>query len=120
MISNSIIYKFFKDLTNQRKKTNRAVVSPTFLNTGTTDETFQQPEKQDSFRHILKSSASMYGSSSSHIFRTTIEVQSGPDAFDESRFTMTFLTTFRVMKILCTFRLVLERKTGKEIPKSSR
>ena len=32
-------------------------LSPTFLNTGTTDETFQQSRKQGSFRHILKSSA---------------------------------------------------------------
>ena len=34
-------------------------ISATFLNTGTTDETFQQSGKQDSFRHLLKSSASM-------------------------------------------------------------
>ena len=33
--------------------------SPTFLNTGTTYETLQQSGKQDSFRHLLKSSASM-------------------------------------------------------------
>ena len=33
---------------------------------------------------------------------------------------MTFLTTLRVMEILCSFRLVLEGKTGKEIPESSR
>ena len=39
---------------------------------------------------------------------------------DKSRFVMTFLTTLGVMEILCSFRLVLERKTGKEIPKSSR
>ena len=50
--------------TNHRKKTNRAVVFscrpfPTFLNTGTTDETFQQSGKQDSLRHLLKSSANM-------------------------------------------------------------
>ena len=42
VINNPIIYKFFKDFTNHRKKTNRAVVfscrlSPTFVNTGTTD-----------------------------------------------------------------------------------
>ena len=37
-------------------------ISPTFLNTGTTDETFQQSGKHDSFRNILKSSASMYES----------------------------------------------------------
>ena len=32
---------------------------------------------------------------------------------------MTFLTTLGVIEILCSFRLVLERKTGKEIPESS-
>ena len=32
-------------------------ISPIFLNTETTGETFQQPGKQDSFRHLLKSSA---------------------------------------------------------------
>ena len=62
----------------------------------------------------------MYESSGSHFFRTTTEIQSGPDAFDESRFVMTFLTILGVMDILCSFRLVLEGKTGKEIPESSR
>ena len=33
------------------------------LNTGTTNETFQQSGKQDSFRHLLKSSVSMNESS---------------------------------------------------------
>ena len=33
---------------------------------------------------------------------------------------MTFLTTLRVLEILCNFRLVLEGKTVKEIPESSR
>ena len=33
---------------------------------------------------------------------------------------MTFLTILGVIKILCSFRLVLEGKTGKEIPESSR
>ena len=33
---------------------------------------------------------------------------------------MIFLTTLGVMEILCSFRLVLEGKTGKEIPESSR
>ena len=125
MINNPIIYKFFKDFTNHRKKTNRAVVfscglSPTFLNTRTTNETFQQSGKQDSFRHTLKSSASMLESSGSQFFRTTPGIQSGPDAFDESRFITTLLTILGVREILCSFRLVLEGKTGKEIPESSR
>ena len=33
---------------------------------------------------------------------------------------MTFLTILGVTEILCTFILVLEGKTGKEIPESSR
>ena len=33
---------------------------------------------------------------------------------------MTFLTTLGVTEILCSFRLVLGGKTGKEIPESSR
>ena len=33
---------------------------------------------------------------------------------------MTFLTILGVTEILCSFRLVLERKIGKEIPESSR
>ena len=59
-------------------------------------------------------------SSGSQFFRTTTGIQSGPDTFDESRFVMTFLTILGVMDILCSFRLVLEGKTGKEIPESSR
>ena len=62
----------------------------------------------------------MYESSASQFFRTTTGIQSGPDTFDESRFVMTFLTILGVMEILCSFRLVLEGKTGKQIPKSSR
>ena len=33
---------------------------------------------------------------------------------------MTFLTILGVIEILCSFRLVLEGKTGKAIPESSR
>ena len=62
----------------------------------------------------------MYESSGSQFFRTTTGIQSGPDAFDESRFVVTFFTILGVMDTLCSFRLVLEEKTGKEIPESSR
>ena len=61
----------------------------------------------------------MYESSGSQFFRTTTGVQSGPGASDESRFVVTFLTILGVMEVLCSFRLVLEVKTGKEIPESS-
>ena len=33
---------------------------------------------------------------------------------------MTFLTIFRVIEILCSCRLILEGKTGKEIPNSTK
>ena len=39
---------------------------------------------------------------------------------DQIRFIMTFLTILGVVEILCGFRLVLEGKTGKEIPESSK
>ena len=87
-----------------------------FLNTGTTDKTFEQSGKQDSFRHILKSSAGMYESSDLQLFRTTTGKKLGPDTFEESRFIMTFLTISGVTEILCSFRLVIEAKTGKETP----
>ena len=59
----------------------------------------------------------MKESSGSQFFRTTTGIQAGPDAFGKSRFIMTFLTIFEVTEILCSFKLVLEGKTGKEIPK---
>ena len=62
----------------------------------------------------------MYESSGSQFFRTTTGIQSGPDAFDESRLAMTLLAILGVTEILCSFRLVLEGKMGKEIPESSR
>ena len=41
-------------------------------------------------------------------------------AFDKSRFIMTLLTILGVTEILCSFKWVLERKTGIEIPEWSR
>ena len=62
----------------------------------------------------------MYESSGSQFFRTTTGILSGPDAFDKSMFVMILLTILGVTGILCSFRVVLERKTGKEIPESWR
>ena len=125
MINNPIIYKFFKDFTNHRKKTNRVVVFScrsfsNILNTGTTNETFQHSGIQDSFRKILKSSANIYESSGLQFFRTSTRVKSGPNAFDESRFVMIFSTVLGVTEILCSFKLVLQGKIDKEMPDSSR
>ena len=69
VIKESIIYTFSKDFTNQRKEANILIdlrpldtvdLFPAFLNKGSTVEFFQQSGNQNSFRHILKSSASMY------------------------------------------------------------
>ena len=62
----------------------------------------------------------MYESPGSQFLRTTTGIQLEPDVFDESRLVMTFLTIFRVMEILWSFRLILEGETGKELPVSSR
>ena len=91
-------------------------LSSIFLNTGTTDKIFQKSGKQDFFRHILKSWASMYESSGSQFVRTTTGIQSGPDTFDELRFVMIFLTILGVMETLCSFRLVREEKNIKRYP----
>ena len=56
----------------------------------------------------------------SQYFRTTTGIESGPDAFEESRLVMTFLDKWWVTEILCSFRLVLEGEAGKEIPESSK
>ena len=58
----------------------------------------------------------MSESLSSQFFRTTTGIQSGPDAFNESKFGMTLLAILGVTEILCRFTLVLEWKTGKGIP----
>ena len=44
------------------------------------------------------SSASMWESSGSQFFRATSGIQSGGDAFDKSRFIMTFLTIWELQK----------------------
>ena len=62
----------------------------------------------------------MYESSGSQFFRSTTGIQSGQDALDQSKLVMTFLTILGVMEILCSFRLVLEGKIGKQIPESLR
>ena len=61
----------------------------------------------------------MYEKSGSQFFRTTTGIRSVSDAFDESRFVMTFLTILGVTEI-CSFILLLERKEHKEIPEPSR
>ena len=62
----------------------------------------------------------MYESSDSQFCCTSTRIQSRPGTFDESRLVMTPLTNVGVRGILCTLRLVIEEKVGKEIPESSR
>ena len=59
-------------------------------------------------------------SSGSQFYRTTTGILSGTDAFDEYRLVLNFLSILGVREILSSFRLVLEKKTGKEMPESSR
>ena len=88
-------------------------------NLRTTTGIQSEPDAFDESRFVMTSSTCMYESSRSQNLRTATGIQSEPDAFDESRFVMTFLTFLGVTEI-CSFRLVLEGKTGKEIPESSR
>ena len=64
----------------------------------------------------MKRSATMCEYSELQFFRTTTGIQSGPDALDESRFVMTFLTILGVTEIR-NFRLAPEGEIGKEIIK---
>ena len=58
----------------------------------------------------------MYESSDSQFFSTTDRIQSGRDTSDKSRLVVTFLINLGVSEILCSFRIVLKGKAGKEIP----
>ena len=89
------------------------------IHTETINKTFQKLGKQDSFKHILKISTSMYETSCSQFFRTTARIQLGPYTFDKSKFVMTFFTILRITEIF-SFTWVLEGKAGKEIPDYSR
>ena len=81
-----------------------AHLSSIFLNTKTTNATFQKSGKQDSFQHILNSSATLYKSSGSQFFRTTTELQSGPDAFDKTKLVMTFFNQLRSYRNILQFQ----------------
>ena len=45
-------------------------------------------------------------------------MQPGASVFDKLRLVITFLTNLGVAEMLCSFRLVLKGKTGKEVPES--
>ena len=119
MINNHIIYKFFKDFTNHRKKTNNAVVFssrpfPTFLNTGTINETFQPSGKQDYFRYIVNSSDSMYKSSDSQFFTNITGIKSRPKNLMNQGCYVLF-NQFGSYRNIIQFKISYRRETGKEI-----
>ena len=95
-------------------------LSPTFFNIGSTNQTFKQSSKQDSFRRILKSSGSIYESSNSHFFRTATGTQSGPNAFDKSRFSYDLLNQRGSYRNSMQFQISSRSEKGNEIPESSR
>ena len=80
LINKSVIYTFCSDINYYRKRFKwqwflPADFFPIFLKIRTTDQSFQQSRKQDSFKNILKRSANMYRSSGSQFFRTTTRIQ---------------------------------------------
>ena len=68
----------------------------------------------------MRPSKNLENKTPSEIYRRVQQLCIKVQAFDELRFIMAFLTNLGVTEILCGFRLVLEGKTGKEIPESSR
>ena len=82
MFSQTIIINRLKDLTNNRKKAYRTILTCIrFLKPGTTDEDFQQEGKQDSAKHLLYRTGESFGQ---HILRTMGGILSGPVALDTS------------------------------------
>ena len=108
---------FFKDSTNHRIKINKEIVFscrpfPNILKCRDHREDLPTIWKtillQTKFwRFQLVRTASKF-------FRNITGTQSGPDTVDESRFFMTLLFILGVTEILCSLRLDLEGKTGKE------
>ena len=83
-----ITYNFWKTLSiTERRLTAQKIlalaISPTSLDSPTTNEISHQSGKE---HFSMKNSASMFESSDSQIFRLTIEAQSEPEIFDESKF----------------------------------
>ena len=123
LIKTPIIYKFFRHFTNHKKKKKMVTFSHilllVILQYRDHRSDFQQSAEWNSFRHILQSSASMNENSNSHWFTTG--VKSGPrHDIDKSKLVMTFFNNLGETWILHSFRLVLERRAGKEILETSR
>ena len=76
--------------------------------------------KQNSFRHILKTSASIRKVQTHSSLEPSLDYNQDQMHLMNQGSWWLFLTILGVTEILCSFRLVLEGKTGKEIPESSR
>ena len=113
MINNSFICKFFKDFTNHRKKTNRTVVfiCRPFHNI------LKYRDRRWNLPAIWKTRLlqTVIDEFSYEFFRTTTGIQSRPDAFDKSRFAITFPTILGVTETSCSPRLAPGGKTGNDI-----
>ena len=81
-------------------------LTPTFLNTRTTNETLQQSGKWDSFRHVcLKVQAYNYS-------EQPLEYSQDQTPLT-CQYWLTFLRNLGVVEIICSCRLVLEKKVDK-------
>ena len=124
MINNPIICKLFKEFTNRKRKTNRArflavYLTPAFLNIGTTIMNLQticktrllQTHNEEFGYYIWKFRLAVHQRHYWNTVRTKrvwwIKVH------------YEILNYHGVTEILCSFRLVLEGKTGKEIRNAS-
>ena len=60
----------------------------------------------------------MYERSGSQFFRTTTEIQSGPDAFDESRFVHDLFNHLWSYGNIMQFQISSRRENSSEMPES--
>ena len=122
MINNPIIYKFFRDLFSERVVGFSCRPFPNIL---------KYREHQWNLPTIWKTRALQTLIEEFSILRKNVQNCSSLEppleynqdhipGFDKSRFVMIYLTILRVKEILCSFRLLLEGKTYKAIPESSR
>ena len=114
---------FFKDFTKHRIKINRKIVFscrhfPSIIKCR--DHRWDLPTIQKTRLLQTKLLRFQLVRTASKFFTNTTGIQSAPDTFDESRFVMTLLFILGVTEILCSLRIVLEKKTDKKIRKSSR
>ena len=109
-------------LTIERKLTGQLFVAaelfPAFLNSGSTNETFQQSEKQESFQYILKSSAGMY-ESPEHSLEPPLKYNQDQKPLINQGYYDLFNHP-RCYKNIMQFQISFKGKTGEEIAASSR